>query len=222
MVQIIACDSGDPLAVESAFHSLSCKTQMYVSSSAWLERHRMGVVTPVDDTPDIVALVGSSLVVVGNDLVAEVRRRFADTKTLLVLTDPSFGAAAAALKQGVHAVAPHVAEPQALALELHWLVGSARTASRGLRENAHNRVRFSTLTKAELLVLQAMLDGKANKQIADLLGIGLRTVELRRSKIMRKMEAGNLAQLIRFVCQALGPACAGFVGLDLAIGNTIS
>nr|WP_261361776.1 LuxR C-terminal-related transcriptional regulator [Aeoliella straminimaris] len=56
------------------------------------------------------------------------------------------------------------------------------------------------LTPAENEVVEAMLDGLANKQIAQRLSIGLRTVELRRSKIMRKMQAKSVAELVKFIC----------------------
>lgn len=62
--------------------------------------------------------------------------------------------------------------------------------------------RFHKLTQAELDVVQALLDGLANKQIAERLRIGLRTVELRRSKIMRKMQARSVAELIKLICLA--------------------
>ena len=214
IVEIIACDSGDPLVVESACRTLGCETRVFSSHGPWLERWPVGGVTPESQQPDIVALVGSSLTVVGNDLITAARKRVLDAKILAVLTDPSFGAASAALKQSVHAVAPYVPDAQSLALELRWLTEEARSTVETRRESVLCRSRYSTLTKAELEVLEAMLQGKANKQIAELLGIGLRTVELRRSKIMRKMEAGNLAQLIRFICLAYGPSCTLNVGRE--------
>ncbi|TWT91115.1 Tetrathionate response regulatory protein TtrR [Pseudobythopirellula maris] len=64
------------------------------------------------------------------------------------------------------------------------------------------RERLAKLTPAEVSVLDAMLTGLANKQIAQQLGIGLRTVELRRSKIMRKMVAKSAAELVRLVVVA--------------------
>ena len=64
------------------------------------------------------------------------------------------------------------------------------------------RSRMDTLTPAECEVVDAMLDGLANKQIAQRLGIGLRTVELRRSKIMRKMQARSVAELVKFICMS--------------------
>lgn len=57
--------------------------------------------------------------------------------------------------------------------------------------------KLDTLTADENAVMRKMLEGLPNKRIASDLDIGLRTVELRRSNIMKKMEAGSLAELVR-------------------------
>ncbi len=59
--------------------------------------------------------------------------------------------------------------------------------------------RLNTLTKREVEVLNLMLAGRLNKQIADDLGINMKTVEQHRARIMEKMEAGSLADLVRNV-----------------------
>jgi len=64
--------------------------------------------------------------------------------------------------------------------------------------------RFNSLNAAERRVLDSILAGKGNKAIAMELDIGLRTVELRRSNIMKKMQAESLAELVRFVFIAQG------------------
>jgi two-component system response regulator FixJ len=56
---------------------------------------------------------------------------------------------------------------------------------------------FSTLTPSERQVLGRLIDGQANKQIAADLQVGLRTVELRRSKLFQKTGARSLAELVR-------------------------
>lgn len=76
----------------------------------------------------------------------------------------------------------------------------AEAAANAVRSEMASRM--DLLTPAEEEVVQAMLDGLANKQIAQRLGIGLRTVELRRSKIMRKMQAKSVAELVKFICQS--------------------
>lgn len=77
---------------------------------------------------------------------------------------------------------------------------NAEAAAKSVRAEMASRMEL--LTPAEVEVVHAMLDGLANKQIAQRLGIGLRTVELRRSKIMRKMQAKSVAELVKFICQS--------------------
>jgi FixJ family two-component response regulator len=62
--------------------------------------------------------------------------------------------------------------------------------------------RLSRLTGRESRVLGRLLDGKSNRQIAGELGISVRGVEDRRARIMKKMKAGSLAELVRLVLTA--------------------
>lgn len=62
---------------------------------------------------------------------------------------------------------------------------------------ADAEARLATLSEDELEVFRRLLAGHANKRIAADLDIGLRTVELRRSNIMKKMQATSLPDLVR-------------------------
>ena len=64
------------------------------------------------------------------------------------------------------------------------------------------RARLATLTPEERQVMRLMLAGKTNKMIALELDFGLRTIELRRANIMRKMEADTFADLVRLILLA--------------------
>jgi FixJ family two-component response regulator len=59
--------------------------------------------------------------------------------------------------------------------------------------------RYAALTSAEHQVLAKIMSGATNKTIAHDLQLGMRTVEMRRSKIMEKMNAGSLQELVRLV-----------------------
>lgn len=65
--------------------------------------------------------------------------------------------------------------------------------------------RFNRLTANERQVLQRVMEGQPNKRIASELDIGLRTVELRRSHIMKKTEANSLSELIRLAIEVNFP-----------------
>ena len=57
--------------------------------------------------------------------------------------------------------------------------------------------RFSQLSPGEREVLTRILDGKSNKDIADGLGLSIRTIEDRRGRLMKKMKARSIAELVR-------------------------
>ena len=56
---------------------------------------------------------------------------------------------------------------------------------------------FDTLSAREREVYAHIVDGSMNKQIAETLNISPRTVEVHRAKVMAKMHAESLAELIR-------------------------
>lgn len=71
-----------------------------------------------------------------------------------------------------------------------------------LREVAKIGRRLGQLTHGEHAVLELLLDGGSNRRIADALGVSVRTVEVRRAKLMKKMKAESLPELVRLVLVA--------------------
>lgn len=59
------------------------------------------------------------------------------------------------------------------------------------------QARFARLTPQEHEVMEELVAGTLNKVIAAKLEMGLRTVELRRANIMKKLEAHSLAEVVR-------------------------
>jgi DNA-binding NarL/FixJ family response regulator len=57
--------------------------------------------------------------------------------------------------------------------------------------------RFAGLTSRERQVLELVVKGHSNKEIAKFLGIGQRTVETHRAGVMKKIGARSLPELIR-------------------------
>ena len=68
-----------------------------------------------------------------------------------------------------------------------------------LQEKDRIRARYDSLTPREREVLALVTSGKANKVMAGDLGVSQRTVEIHRARVMEKMEAASLAQLVRMV-----------------------
>lgn len=59
--------------------------------------------------------------------------------------------------------------------------------------------RMARLTPRERQVLEQVIAGDTNKGVARRLGISEKTVELHRSRVMEKMQAGSLAALVKMI-----------------------
>lgn len=59
--------------------------------------------------------------------------------------------------------------------------------------------RLAHLTPREHEVMEMVTEGKSNKEIANTLGVSAKTIEAHRARVMEKMQAGSLAELVRMV-----------------------
>jgi DNA-binding NarL/FixJ family response regulator len=57
--------------------------------------------------------------------------------------------------------------------------------------------KFPSLSSRERQIIQLIAEGKTNKEVADKLGISVRTAENHRARIMRKLQLRSLSDLVR-------------------------
>ena len=70
---------------------------------------------------------------------------------------------------------------------------------RNRRAHSELKARLSLLTSREREVLEKVVVGMSSKQIAADLRISIKTVEKHRAKVMKKTQAGSLAELVKVV-----------------------
>jgi len=124
----------------------------------------------------------------GIELLLEVRRR---QPWLPVLVVTGFGDVPMAVKALKAGAADFIEKP----LDRDTFLEAVQ---RLLAHNAVPRVLLDhSLARMELKVLYRILEGKNNREIADVLHRSARTVEVHRRHLMRKLGANNVVELIR-------------------------
>lgn len=88
---------------------------------------------------------------------------------------------------------------QALLDRIHHCIEKARRESSNNAERADFAARFARLTPREQEILRDVVSGKSNKIIAAERKISQKTVESHRAKMMHKLQAHSLADLMRKV-----------------------
>lgn len=102
-----------------------------------------------------------------------------------------------ALKNGASDFLEKPFEDGALLAAVQGAIAESRRAEEAAAGAAELTERLATLTPREREVLERLVAGQANKTIAFDLGTSPRTVEVQRARVMEKMGARSLAELVR-------------------------
>jgi FixJ family two-component response regulator len=84
---------------------------------------------------------------------------------------------------------------------VHEALVRDRESRKRRAETAELEKRLRTLTPREHQVLTLVVTGLLNKQIAGELGTTEETIKVHRGRVMRKMGAGSLADLVRMAAK---------------------
>lgn len=137
----------------------------------------------------------------GIELQEELGQRGCYVPFIIISAHGNIKAAVRAMRGG----AVTFLEKPCASAEIWDAVQLAAKQSAERRRVAETSRRLSTLTDSECQVLNYAMTGMTNKATKRKLGLSLRTIELRRSNIMKKVGAGSFAELIRLAVEAKHP-----------------
>jgi RNA polymerase sigma factor (sigma-70 family) len=198
-VHVVDDDGPFLLAMSRLLRASGYSVKTYVSAVDFLAQRG-------DDSPGCVVVDLRMPLVGGLDLQAELARR-PDPPPLLFLTGHADTASTVRAMRGG---AEDFLEKRAPKEQL--LEAVQRALDRDARERAERsrrdevRQRFETISPREHEVLELVLQGRLNKQIAGDLGIHERTVKVHRKSIMTKLGVRSVAALTRLAQEAGVPA----------------
>jgi FixJ family two-component response regulator len=133
----------------------------------------------------------------GLDFLREIKQRGIPLPVIVITGFADVPMAVQAMKAGAMTFLDKPCQDQELISSIEQALTEGAAVQNRLRVRQELEERMATLTDDEHLVLDKLIEGTPNKRIASDLDIGLRTVELRRSNIMKKMGSNSLAELVR-------------------------
>ncbi len=102
-----------------------------------------------------------------------------------------------AMKAGAVDFLEKPVDEQALLDVIETAIAADRERRRAVGALEITLAKFDTLTERERVVMGHVASGDSNKEIARALEISPKTVEAHRAKVMEKMAAGSLAELVK-------------------------
>ena len=133
----------------------------------------------------------------GLELHERLRAQYSTLPIIFITGHGDVPMAVAALKKGaVDFIEKPFNDTELLRLVSQCLVTEQEHRARR-RQDAEVSRRLDQLTQREREVLDLIIAGKLNKQIADVLGISIKTVEVHRARVMEKMGVQSVADLVR-------------------------
>lgn len=180
-------------------------------------------------SPDVVLMDISMPGMNGLAVTEVLRKELPDMKVLVLSVHSNKEYIFRVIQAGAHGYVSKEAPPEEVlraiesvyAGEPHFSEDIARAALSEFVNTGGKKEPFAQLTTREREVLVLIAEGKSNKEIADRLGIGVRTIETHRERIMRRLNIHSVAGLTKYaIANGLislegGPAPAGIVGSPL-------
>ena len=112
--------------------------------------------------------------------------------------------AVAAVKRGAFDFVEKPFSDNALVDRVEQALQRSEVAIRERLRRGSLQHRLTELTERESDVMRLVIDGRANKLIADELGISVRTVEVHRARVFEKMEVKSAVELANLLREPLG------------------
>lgn len=133
----------------------------------------------------------------GLELQAELLKRNISLPVIILSGQAEVSSAVQAMKQKAFDLFEKPVEPTILLKSIQRAIAHDASESVHLKEKARFQEHFQTLSQRERQVLELVVGGLANKQIAAKLGLSEKTIEVHRGNVMRKMKVDSLASLVR-------------------------
>lgn len=195
IIYVIDDDDAVRQSLEFLLMTAGISVQGFESAKAFLEtlpQVRSGCVITDMRMPEITGL----------DLLRRVKEINGDLPVIVITGHGDISLAVEAMKIGAVDFLEKPFDDEHLLTVVRSALNRDATAAKRKAEIADINEKLSVLSNRERQVLEGLVAGHANKNIAFDLGISPRTVEIYRANVMTKMSASSLSDLVRMAMTA--------------------
>jgi FixJ family two-component response regulator len=190
VVYVVDDDSDVRNAIDTLMRSVGYKVRTFTSASEFLR-------AKLSDVPGCLVLDVRMPGMSGLDLQSEMTKANVDIPIIFITGHADVAMAVKVMKAGAVEFLTKPFHDQDLLDSLQHAVERDRLARQHRAGLVELRQRFNSLTHRQREVMEYVVQGLLNKQIAVQLGTSETTIKLHRGQVMHKMQAESLPDLVR-------------------------
>jgi two-component system response regulator FixJ len=194
-VFIVDDDAAVRDALQLLLRSVGLASEAYASADEFLGRFD-------PDRPGCLLLDVRMPGISGLELQQRLKERMSSLPIIFLTAHGDIEMAVKAVKAGALDFIQKPFRDQDLIDKVHCAIREDAQSRSQIREATEIQSRIESLTPRERQLLEMVVAGRANKVIASDLNISQRTVEIHRARVMKKMKADSVTDLVRMVMRS--------------------